>query len=88
MSGDDPFATDPNNMSDVFGVCSAIAGRPIVRKRVASREEAEKELAAMRAADAKSERGEEDEYYVVQLSKGEAAAFEGAGAIEFTDAVA
>jgi hypothetical protein len=68
-------------MSNIFGVFSAIEQRPVIRTWARSRAEAEKKLEEVRAKDAQSERGQEEEYYVVQLSAGELKAYQNGGSI-------
>lgn len=69
------FTTDAAAMSNHWGVFSAVEGRPINRGLTTSKEDADKMLAEIKAEDAASERGEEDEYYVVRLSKADLAGY-------------
>jgi len=82
MSEVDEFATKEENMSDYFGIFSAVEKRPVMRDWAGSREEATAKMESLKAEDAKSERGAEDEYYVVRLTKGEAEAYRQAGAFD------
>ncbi|MEE8409295.1 MAG: hypothetical protein V3T05_06805 [Myxococcota bacterium] len=61
----------PENMSSFFGVYSSIEKRPVIRAWARSKDEADGKLNELRTADAKTDRGEEEEYYVVRLSKPE-----------------
>ena len=61
----------PENMSSFFGIYSSIEKRPVIRAWTKSKDEADSKLEELKVTDAKSERGAEDEYYVVRLSNPE-----------------
>lgn len=61
----------PENMSSFFGIYSSIEKRPVIRAWTKSKDDADVKLTELRSADAKTDRGEEDEYYVVRLSNPE-----------------
>ena len=69
------------HMSDLYGVYSAVRGRPVIRAWARSKDAATTKLAELRDADGKSENGYEDEYYAVRLSKADLEGYKQGGFI-------
>jgi hypothetical protein len=72
--------TDGTQPSGLFGVFSAIEKRPVIRAWASSRPAAEARLAELRSAD-RADAREEDEYYVVSLTRGDVASYKQGGFI-------
>ena len=81
MSKED-FITEEKEKTQIFGVFSAVERCPVIRGWAKSVADAQVEMKRIKTEDAKSEHGEDDDYYVVNLGRSEVEWYKKKGCID------